>query len=124
MDVYFPWGTSFYVVADEDIVKCGIANQSSLSLRLRTHRSQGLVRVLTVIDFERGFDAMALEAMWREYVRGLRSNGQWVVSPERLPDGFTEALPITGYVMDFIAELVSIEVTDEAMIESLALCPR
>ena len=59
----------FYVVASEEIVKCGIANDHRIDARLEDHRKEfGLDQVLAKVYFDVTQDAKDVEDKWCEFV--------------------------------------------------------
>lgn len=98
----------FYVVTDGDIVKCGIANETSAGTRLKTHHRQGLNEVMHVTVFDRCEEAARIEARWRHHVRAhFTADGAWPVPRDRLRDGYQEAMPADDDTWDFIVDLLT-----------------
>lgn len=99
-----PTFSAIYVVRSETVVKLGITG--NLDARLAKHRSQGLWKVVYVLHSPDANALMALERSWKQFVR---HNPHLKVSREVLPDGYTEASPLTQEVRDFIDKLLKEE---------------
>lgn len=98
----------FYVIRDDSIVKCGVANTHSARRRLSKHRGQGLTNFDRALEFESGADTWALERLWKEYVDSFFDRPDMQVPRDRLPDGFREALRASLTVDMFIDDLVAL----------------
>lgn len=92
---------AFYAVASSSIIKCGIAN--SLAARLRSHRRQGLVEVLTLLEFDRGARAVELEEEWLAFVRSVPE--EYRVTKADLRDGWTEAVRRHSQAEEFVRSI-------------------
>ncbi len=92
---------ALYVVRSEQIVKLGITG--NLEVRLRQHRRQGLHKVVYILHSSDADGIVELEKSWRAFVR---ANPGVRVTREELPDGYTEALPLSDCVRQFIDRLL------------------
>jgi hypothetical protein len=88
---------ALYVVRSESIVKLGISG--NVEARLAQHRMQGLHHVVYILHSPDSDGIVALEKSWKSFVR---SKPHLRVTREDLPDGYTEALPLTDEVKTFI----------------------
>jgi hypothetical protein len=96
----------FYLITDGQVVKGGITNVPEK--RLHKHLTQGLDRVLHLVEFSSGRDALAMEGLWMEYLASRRA---FAVEKVRLPDGYTEAVHIHDGLDHFIETIVGLSLT-------------
>ena len=92
---------ALYVVRSESIVKLGITG--NVNARLLQHRKQGLTKVVYVFHSSDSSVIVDLERTWKAFVR---SQPTLRVTREELPDGYTEALPLSDLVQNFIDQLL------------------
>ena len=92
---------ALYVVRSESIVKLGITG--NVNARLAQHRKQGLTKVVYVLHSGDTEAIVNLERSWKSFVR---SHPSLRVMREELPDGYTEALPVSERVRKFIDDLL------------------
>ena len=95
---------TFYVVAGNGWLKCGISNTHSLNKRLTDHRKQGLTEVLHLGHFDDGADAQALESLWLEQLERIPAERR--PSKDDIPDGYTEAAPDIHMIRRWIDALI------------------
>lgn len=88
---------ALYVVRSETLVKVGISG--NVNARLAQHRAQGLHHVVYIVHSDDSDGIVKLERTWKSFVR---SRSHLRVTREQLPDGYTEALPLSDEVKEFI----------------------
>ena len=91
----------FYFVAGRDWLKGGITNIPKA--RLSTHKSQGLIEVLHLWEYEDGSIPVDLEHLWTEHLDTLPDTDR----PEKhdLKDGWTESIRRTVELEQWIEEV-------------------
>lgn len=98
---------SFYVVDNETIVKCGIANMKNFKRRISAHAGQGL-RFRWAVGFLDGQTAWDMEREWKAF---RMDRPELHVTKAQLRDGYTEAMTKNSIVLDFLLELSSESIT-------------
>ena len=90
------WGYSqnapsaFYVVGNETWLKCGKANISNLTYRLKQHQNQGLRELCKPRYFDTGKEATDVEDDWKSFIATLPEEERCLKL--YVDDGFTEAI--------------------------------
>ena len=92
---------ALYVVRSDSIVKVGITG--NLERRLAQHKAQGLEKVVYVLHSSDSVGIVNLERSWKKFVR---LHPQLRVTRSELPDGYTEAAPLTNAVKEYIDRLL------------------
>lgn len=92
---------ALYVVRSDSIVKVGITG--NLERRLAQHKAQGLDKVVYVLHSSDSVSIVNLERSWKRFVS---LNPHLRVTRSELPDGYTEATPLTDSVREYIDKLL------------------
>lgn len=92
---------AFYVVGNERIVKCGIANMRNFRTRIGQHRRQGLAWEWIVGSAD-GNVAWQMERLWKIF---RADNPGLHVTKDQLRDGYTEAMQRQDRVELFLLDL-------------------
>lgn len=115
---------AFYVVANDDIVKCGIANMRNFRSRVRHHETKQGLTWLWLVGHADGRQPWLLEKAWKSY---RADHPEWHVTKSDLQDGYTEAMRRTPQVDQFIAEVMNEfrggQLTDEPLSVAASLVP-
>jgi len=107
----------FYVVANDSLLKGGIAN--AVTKRLSVHKRQGLTEVLHLWKFSDGSVPEYLERLWKEYLDMLPDDDRPAKSA--LQDGYTEAACRTTAIEEWVEQVLK-PLADECVDSRLGSC--